>query len=118
MDDEPFGKYWWIFAILSAIVAVGLVIWRLPSIRASISALRPPAPAKRARRVEPESEYESESDDGEIGEARLLAHLAPERARVEEVECDEAESAEPPKPPLPPVVAVAPPKKRGRKRAA
>jgi hypothetical protein len=121
MDDDAFGKYWWIFAILSAVVAVGLVIWRLPSIRASIAALKPAAP-KRARRVEPESEYESDSDDGELGEARLLAHLVPPTARVEEVdeeaeeECERAEpSAEKEKPAPAPVAA---PKKRGRKRAA
>jgi len=84
------GKYWWVLAVAGAVIALGLVLWRMPSIRASIAAMRcgKPAPPKR-RVVEAESEYETDSDAGEIGEARLLSHL---RA--------------PPAPPAPPVVAV------------
>jgi hypothetical protein len=110
------GKYWWVLAIAGAVIALGLVLWRMPSIRASIAAMRcgKSAPPKR-RVVEAESEYETDSDAGEIGEARLLAHLR----------------ATPAAPPAAPVVAVVPvprertersdrsrsPKKRGRRRA-
>ena len=97
--DSPFGKYWWIFAILSAVVAVGLVLWRMPSIRARLAGPKKPAPKKR--RPEPESEYETDSDDGELGEERLLAHLKETGAAREEERAPEA--------------AAPAPKKRGRK---
>ncbi len=130
--DEPFGKYWWIFAIVSALLAVGLVLWRLPSLRARFVK----KPVKKLRKCEPESDFESDSDDGELGEERLLAHLEPrepepelrehepereqpeaERERREpererEREQREREQREPER------AREAEPKKRGRKRAA
>ena len=76
ITDTIAGKYWWVLAVAGAVIALGLVLWRMPSIRASIAAMRcgKPAPPKR-RVVEAESEYETDSDAGEIGEARLLSHL-------------------------------------------
>jgi hypothetical protein len=76
ITDTIAGKYWWVLAIAGAAIALGLVLWRMPSIRASFAAMRcgKPAPPKR-RVVEAESEYETDSDAGEIGEARLLSHL-------------------------------------------
>jgi hypothetical protein len=78
---EATRQYWWLFAVLGAVVAIGLVLWRMPSLRASFAAMRgcaKPAPARR-RVVEAESEYETDSDAGELGEERLLVHLkAPE----------------------------------------
>jgi hypothetical protein len=93
---EATRQYWWLFAVIGALVAVGLVLWRMPSLRASFAAMRgaKPAPARR-RVVEAESEYESDSDAGELAEERLLAHLKP---------------APPPEP-------EPAPKRRGRKRA-
>ena len=80
---EATRQYWWLFAVIGAIVAVGLVLWRMPSLRASFAAMRcaKPEPARR-RVVEAESEYETDSDAGELAEERLLAHLKPE-ARAE-----------------------------------
>ena len=99
---EATRQYWWLFAVVGAVVAIGLVLWRMPSIRACFATMRCAKPAVAKRRIEEaESEYESDSDAGELAEERLLAHLkpAPEQ-RVEPVE--RVEPA---------------PKRRGRKRA-
>ena len=87
---EATRQYWWLFAVIGAVVAIGLVLWRMPSLRASFAALRcaKPAPARR-RVVEAESEYETDSDAGELGEGRLLAHMRPPVGRVEAVEAVE-----------------------------
>ena len=102
ITDTIAGKYWWVLAIAGAAIALGLVLWRMPSIRASFAAMRcgKPAPPKR-RVVEAESEYETDSDAGEISEGRLLAHMP--RAPVEAVETVEAVEA-----------AEAAPRRRGR----
>ena len=97
---EATRQYWWLFAVVGAVVAIGLVLWRMPSIRACFATMRCAKPAVAKRRVEEaESEYESDSDAGELAEERLLAHLKP--APEQHVE---------------PVVEPAP-KRRGRKRA-
>ena len=87
---EATRQYWWLFAVIGAVVAIGLVLWRMPSLRASFAAVRcaKPAPARR-RVVEAESEYETDSDAGELGEGRLLAHMRPPVGRVEAVEAVE-----------------------------
>ncbi len=105
---EATRQYWWLFAVIGAVVAIGLVLWRMPSLRASFAAMRcaKPAPARR-RVVEAESEYETDSDAGEIGEGRLLAHMP--RAPAEAAEAEEAAEA------VEAVEAVeAAPKRRGR----
>ena len=91
---EATRQYWWLFAVIGAVVAIGLVLWRMPSLRASFAALRcaKPAPARR-RVVEAESEYETDSDAGELGEGRLLAHMRPPVGRVAAVEAVEAVEA-------------------------
>jgi len=119
---EATRQYWWLFAVIGALVAVGLVLWRMPSLRASFAAMRgaKPAPARR-RVVEAESEYESDSDAGELSEERLLAHLkpAPPTEAVEEA-AKAAERAEAVKAVelVERVAAAEPaPKRRGRRRA-
>ncbi len=109
---EATRQYWWIFAVIGAVVAIGLVLWRMPSLRASFAAMRcaKPAPARR-RVVEAESEYETDSDAGEIGEARLLSHMP--RAPVEAAEAAEAaEAVDVEAEAVEPVEAA--PKRRGR----
>ena len=121
---EATRQYWWLFAVVGALVAIGLVLWRMPSIRACIATMRgcaKPAPPRR-RVVEAESEYESDSDAGELSEERLLAHLkpAPPRETIERAETAEtderAERAE--RAETKAVKAAEPePKRRGRRRA-
>jgi hypothetical protein len=113
--DEPFGKYWWIFAIVSALLAVGLVLWRLPSLRARFVK----KPVKKIKKREPESDFESDSDDGELGEERLLAHLEPREPEREPLEPEpEREQPEPECEREQREQREPEPKKRGRKRAA
>ena len=113
---EATRQYWWLFAVVGALVAIGLVLWRMPSIRACFATIRCAKPAPPRRRVvEAESEYESDSDAGELSEERLLAHLKPsppperaeaaERAERGEAETKALKAAEPE------------PKRRGRRRA-
>ena len=98
---EATRQYWWLFAVVGAVVAIGLVLWRMPSIRACFATMRCAKPAVAKRRVEEaESEYESDSDAGELAEERLIAHLKPA----------------PPPEPVERVVEPAP-KRRGRKPA-
>ncbi len=117
---EATRQYWWLFAVVGALVAIGLVLWRMPSIRACFATIRCAKPAPPRRRVvEAESEYESDSDAGELSEERLLAHLkpAPPRETIERAETAEtderAERAE-----AKALKAAEPePKRRGRRRA-
>ena len=125
ITDTIAGKYWWVLAIAGAAIALGLVLWRMPSIRASFAAMRcgKPAPPKR-RVVEAESEYETDSDAGEIGEARLLSHLrapaapaAPAVVPVVPVVRERAERAERNERSRSPKKRSRSPKKRSRRRA-
>ncbi len=121
---EATRQYWWLFAVVGALVAIGLVLWRMPSIRACFATMRgcaKPAPPRR-RVVEAESEYESDSDAGELSEERLLAHLkpAPPTERVEAAEAaDAAEAAEAAEAVETRALKAAEPepKRRGRRRA-
>jgi hypothetical protein len=119
---EATRQYWWLFAVVGAVVAIGLVLWRMPSIRACFATIRCAKPAPPRRRVvEAESEYESDSDAGELSEERLLAHLkpAPPAEAVESAERDErAERAEAAEAETKARKAAEPePKRRGRRRA-
>ena len=119
ITDTIAAKYWWVLAIAGAAIALGLLLWRMPSICASFAAMRcgKPAPPKR-RVVEAESEYETDSDAGEIGEARLLSHLrappAPAAPPVVPVVRERAERAERSRSPK---KRSRSPKKRSRRRA-
>ena len=122
---EATRQYWWLFAVVGAVVAIGLVLWRMPSIRACFATIRCAKPAPPRRRVvEAESEYESDSDAGELSEERLLAHLkpAPPAERAEAVETAERaerdERAERAEAETRALKAAEPePKRRGRRRA-
>jgi hypothetical protein len=111
--------------VVGAVVAIGLVLWRMPSIRACFATIRCAKPAPPRRRVvEAESEYESDSDAGELSEERLLAHLkpAPPRETIERAETAEtderAERAERAEAETKALKAAEPePKRRGRRRA-
>ena len=118
---EATRQYWWLFAVVGAVVAIGLVLWRMPSIRACFATMRgcaKPAPPRR-RVVEAESEYESDSDAGELSEERLLAHLkpAPPTERVEAAERAEAADAAEAVETRALKAAEPEPKRRGRRRA-
>jgi hypothetical protein len=113
---EATRQYWWLFAVVGALVAIGLVLWRMPSIRACFATIRCAKPAPPRRRVvEAESEYESDSDAGELSEERLLAHLkpAPPAEAVETAETAERAEAET----KARKAAEPEPKRRGRRRA-
>jgi len=119
---EATRQYWWLFAVVGALVAIGLVLWRMPSIRACFATIRCAKPAPPRRRVvEAESEYESDSDAGELSEERLLAHLkpAPPREAIERAETAETdERAERAEAETKALKAAEPePKRRGRRRA-